>query len=359
MLNRALLIPFSIRELIREPMKFPLLLSLLLAVFFRLEAQNRKIELHDGLEEIKGFKTLVFTFDCKQGEEILFDVESVNRRRLRRIEIVEPGSDMIHYAKRKHVIQRKRIPVQREGVYTFNFVNRGLLKRSYNIKIYKRGKAELRDTMFLDDIRVSSSFDTLEKPYIDTIPFPDVSTHEFTLAPTVDIARLRDSCLFEELLGEEDLGEESEQFAVYWIGVGPGAAKAYEDLKTEPPIAWSFRGVSEPLIAYALGLTKTLPESRTTLRRSLAFKFANPNKDGNLRLKITDNRTPFYGFIPMDKAGKYKRLRLCLSNLNANTAVPITVKVAKFKVEKGLRYEYYIRERVQEVYTKEKIELND
>ena len=337
------------------------MLSLSLVYFgSALKAQTtQKVDLHDDVEDIKGFKTLSFVFDYKLGEQILFNVESVNGRRLRRITIEEPGSDMMHYAKRKRAIERKRIVVQKEGTYTFRFVNRGFLKRTYNIKISKLPQPTYRDTMFLDDIVVSSSFDTLEKPFIDTIPFPDVSSHEFVLAPQVDIARLRDTCLLEALLGTEDLGPNDEQFAVYWIGVGKEALDAYEKLKAEPPVSWSFKGVSEPLIAYALGLTKTLPESRSTLMRSLAFKFTNPGTDNKVQLSLSDKKPAAYGFIPLEKAGKYRKIRICFSNLNANTAAPVYVKVAKFKVVKGKRYDYYIRERVQEVYTKEKVEIND
>jgi hypothetical protein len=313
-----------------------------------LSAQKRE-DVYDKLENIGMYKRLDLTFDFKIGEKIIFTAEVLGGKKLKWIIIREPGSAMDLVAKKvPGGVERKVIPVQREGSYTFSFVNRSLMAKNVRVLIQREKPAEFRDTMLLEDLMVSSSMDTMPVSYIDTIPFPDVSQHSFVLRPTLDYLGQKDSCITEVLL------EDPHQFAVYWIGIGDAPLKEYEKIKETPAPNWVLRGVNEPLIAYGLGLTKTLPESKTVLAQQVAFKFTNPDRTTKAEVKSSE-RMSLYGFIDMKRAGQYKKLMLCIRNFNANTPIPVHIKIAKFKVDKGVRNNYILRERTQEVYIKEKV----
>ena len=318
-----------------------------------LEAQRRET-LFDEMTTIGAFKRLDLSYDCKVGQTIVLTAEVAGRRKLKWIVVREPSSDMLHVAKRTYGFERKRITVHREGAHLFTFRNRGLIKRNVRVLIQREAAELLKDTMLLEDLVVSSSLDSIPETYIDTLPFPDVSQHSFLLAPTLDYVGLKDTCVLEELLDTDF------QFAVYWIGIGDKTLEDYNALKASPPPNWVLKGINEPLLAYGLGLTEQLPEARTALAQRISSKFTNPGRDlsdpnaPRPEVKIGD-RLPTYGFIPMDKAGKHRKLLLCIRNFNANSPVNIHVKFAKFTIAKGVRQKYIIRERMQEVYVKEKV----
>jgi hypothetical protein len=311
---------------------------------------SRKEEVYNKLEEVGRFKKWEKSFEFKAGEEIILNIETTDNRKLNRVRVLEPNSTMHQTAIKQRFVDKKRMYVQRDGVYTFQVRNRGILGRSFNIKIERIKRMIELDTLYLDDVMFSSRIDTLMESFVDTVAIPDVGVHEFYLSPLVDVSRDNDSCIVEELL------EDSFQYATYWVGVGKESLLEYEKLKQNPPPAWSLSQTNEPIVAYGLRLTDKLPMNPIALSKDVVFRFQSP-ADADKQLSPTSKRSPFYGFIPLDKALKYKKLKLCIKNFNSGTGVPIYIKIAKFKIEKGRRPKVIIRERSQEIYIKDKYEL--
>jgi len=326
---------------------------MLLGVHFTVAQSDldARVILHDKMEEIGMFKSFVKSFDLKQGEEVLMNIEVVGGKKLSRFTIEMPGSALKMQMKKLRRIERGSFLVSRDGDHTFIFKNKGLIKKNVRIRIEKYPKKSTRDTMILDDIIVTTTIDTLRNAFADTTNLPDISQISFDLQPVLDYNSNSDSCVTEQLIDGEKY-----QFAVYWVGIGANAKREYEKLKSSPPPSWLLQGVNEPLFAYGMGLTQKLPESTATLARSVRFAFKDPNTKDK-ELTIDDANPPFYGVIPVYKAGKYQKVRLCFKNFNTATKVPVYIFVAKYKLEKKENLEIIKRERVQEIFIKRTIEF--
>lgn len=337
--------------------KMPLLLWSLLflcCVQTTLSAQARREELTKELIEVKPFKEHLVSHDFKQGEEIILTFETTTGRKFSHIEIMEPnGSRMNMVARRQSLIPAKRIRVYEPGQYTFKFRNRRLRKAAFNLRIEKNNRMMSKDTMELDDIIFTSRIDSVFDVVIDTVALPDVVAYDFALAPGKNIGASQDTCIFEALLEEEP-----NQYAVYWVGVGDEALAKYEALRTTPPPHWSLRGVNDPLIAYGLRLTKDLPIALNALGNGVLFRFRNPDA-AHKPLQKSDDPIPFYGFISMENASKFGKLKLCFRNLNVSSGVKIYLRVAKFKLETRRTPKIIVRERTQEIYIKSQYETVD
>jgi hypothetical protein len=336
--------------------RITLLLSLICGLFFevRLSAQARQQELMKELIELKPFKKMTASFEFKAGEEIIFSFETTNGRKINRVEILEPnGSSMNMTARKKRSVKAKRIRVYEPGFYTFKFRNRSIRGSSLNVKIEKGLRMMPKDTMVLDDIIFTSRIDTLSDLMLDTLAYPDVSSYEFTLAPGKDMRLPQDTCMEDPLIeGEKN------QFVVYWVGIGDSAMARYNALKANPPLSWGFKNVNEPVVAYAMGLTKTLPVAPNSLANDVIFRFQNPEQESKT-LKPTDQRSPFFDVIPANKAGKYKNLKMCVRNFNTSTGVKVYVRIAKFKIDTKKTPKLIVRERIQEVYIKSQYDVID
>jgi hypothetical protein len=310
-----------------------------------------KVLLHDKLEEIGAFKSLIRSFELKQGEEVLMNVESVGGRKLSRLIIEQPSTPFKMHARGIKLIERGSFVAARDGNYNFIFKNRTLLKNTVKIKLEKYPKKASRDTLVLDDIIVSTTIDTIRTAFADTTGHPDISAIELELQPALNYKSKSDTCLTEMLIDGEKY-----QFAVYWIGIGASARKEYENLKNNPPPSWSLKGINEPLYAYGLGLTTKLPESNSTIANSVKFSFKDPeSNDKNIN---TDSKNPpTYGVIPVYKAGMYQKIRLCLKNFNTTTKAPIYILFAKYKLEKKEDLKIIKRERIQEIFIKKTYEF--
>lgn len=340
-------------------MRVPNLLTLNLAILsgfimlfpFCASAQLEAREvLYDKLEPIGMFKKVVKAYELKEGEEVLMNIEVVGGKKLGRFVIDQPGTPIQLYAKKLRRLERGSFVVSREGEHFFTFKNKSLFKRNVRIRLEKYPKKGLRDTMILDDIIFTTSIDTLHNPYADTIALPDISQISFELQPSLDYKSSDDSCIVEQLIDGEQF-----QYAVYWIGIGESAKREYEKLKASPPPSWLLEGINEPLFAYAKGLTQKLPGSSNSLAQNVRFNFKDPNSTDDY-LDRNGSNPPLYGVIPVYKAGRYQKIRLCFRNFNTTTKVPIYIYFAKFKLEKRDKLDIIKRERVQEIFIKKQIE---
>jgi hypothetical protein len=309
-----------------------------------------KVLLHDKLEEIGVFKSLIKSFELKQGEEVLMNIESVGGRKLSKLVIEQPSTPFKMVARKIKLIERGSFVAARDGNYNFIFSNRSLLKNTVKIKLEKYPRKAVRDTLVLDDIVVSTTVDTIRTAFADTTGLPDISAIEMELQPSLNYKSKSDSCITEMLIDGEKY-----QFAVYWIGVGAAAKKEYESLKNSPPPSWLLKGVNEPLFAFGMGLTNRLPESNSTIANSVKFSFKDPeSKDKSLG--ADSKNPPYYGVIPVYRAGKYQKVRLCFKNFNTTTKAPVYILFAKYKLQKKEDLQIIKRERVQEVFIKKSVE---
>lgn len=309
---------------------------------------DTKITLHDELEEIGRRKKLILSFELSSGEEVVMNVASIGKR-LASLTIDQPGSPFQMVTEKINRIERASFVANRSGDYTFTFHNKGLTSRNVRIQIEKYPNATMRDTMILDDIVMSTSVDTVRTAAIDTTAYPDISMHSFVLEPSLNYTSTDYECIADTLLDGDY------QYAVYWIGVGDRAKAEYDELKAAPPTKWVMAGVEDPLMAYGLGLTKELPESNSALARNLRYAFVDPFSSDEIELgKDGLNRRP-YGLIPVYKAGREKKVKICFRNFNTTTRVPIYLYIAKYNLSKKETFEITKRERVQEIFIKKPV----
>ena len=318
--------------------------------FVNAQAIDARVVLFDKMEAIAPFKNLVKSYEFKTGEELLMNVEVVGGKKISRFIIEIPGSQMKMQAKKVRRIERGGFLISKDGDYTFIFRNKGLTKKNVRIRIEKYPKKASRDTIILDDIIVTTTVDTLRNAFADTTSLPDISEKSFELQPSLDHKSKSDSCISELLIDGEKY-----QFAVYWVGIGASAKRDYDKLKASPPPSWLLQGVNEPLFAYGMGLTQKLPASSATVAKSVRFAFSDPNADAP-DLSINDSNPPYFGVIPVYKAGKYQKVKLCFRNFNTTTKAPIYVMIAKYKLEKKENLQIIKRERVQEIFIKRAVE---
>lgn len=320
-----------------------------------LSAQE-KVELFNSLEQIGPLQTLNKTFDLKAGENLFVSVTPM-RGVLWRMTIDIPNSDFQYVNKRIENLDRALITVAKTGTYAFHFTNRALTKKEFDIKIYKQRTTLERDTLYLDEVIFSAFRDTIRRFRDDTIPVPDLAEYEFVLNPAMNYGALSDSTVWEPLLQD---GTEF-QYAAYWVGLGDESLAAYEALKNNPPASWRIAGINEPLMAYGLGVTDLLPMSSSSVAKDVMFKFMNPEEYNNSnrkpRLTRRDKRADFFGRIPISSASKYKELLLSVRNFNTVTGIPVYIKFVKFKLVRTYYNEYIVRERVQEIFREETIEM--
>ena len=341
-----------------------MLKSLLFLVFFvfvcieHLQAQeeDRQEEVFKGLITIKPRKEFILSHDFKEGEEIIFQMEGVNGRKLNRLEILEPNASAMNLtARKRYKIDTKMFRVYQSGLHTFKFKSKRLWgEAKFNVRIEKRLRMTDRDTMLLDDILFTSKIDTLYDQVLDTVASPDITAFSIYLAPGKDMRTLKDTCIFEPLIA----GSEN-QFIVYWIGIGDEALAAYEKLKNTPPPAWALRAVNEPVVAYGMRLTDALPVAPNSLGNSVIFRFVNPDEDKPTNFKPTDSRSAYFDYIPAEKLNKYNRIKLCIKNFNTSSGVNVHVRMAKFNIETKKMPKYIVRERTQEIYIKSSYETVD
>jgi len=321
------------------------------ANFANAQAVDARVILFDKMEEIKPFKSLVKSYEMKTGEEMLMNIEVVGGKKLSRLTIEMPANPFKMQAKKIRRIERGGFLVSKDGNYNFIFKNKGLFKKNVRIRLEKYPKKSSRDTIILDDIIVTTTVDTLRNAFADTTSLPDISEKSFELQPALDHKSKSDSCLTELLIDGEKY-----QFAVYWVGVGASAKKEYEKLKASPPPSWTLQGVNEPLFAYGMGLTQKLPASSATVAKSVRFAFSNPDGESP-ELSLSDMNPPFYGVIPVYKAGKYQKVKICFRNFNTTTKSPVYLMIAKYKLDKKENLQIIKRERVQEIFIKKSIEF--
>lgn len=310
-------------------------------------AQNKET-LYDDILSIGPFKKFEWQSEeeLKKGDQLMLDVETINGRKIAKIIINEPRTPFRRVAKRIQAINNMTFPVQNDGQYSIKFVNNDPLPLQARVKIERIPETIYKDERVLDDLVITMFEDSIQRVRVDTVAWPDLIEHEIYLAPARDLDGKNAFCFTDSLLG---IGQE--QYAVYWIGIGDEALQAYEKIKSNPPPVWLMQGINEPLVAFGMGLTKSLPVARTPLEKNLILQVRNPSKLIAPELLTEASETSsLFGFISRERAKKYNALSICGKNFNTVSGVKVYIKIVRFSMHEKRVYDRVLRERMQEVF---------
>lgn len=314
-------------------------------------------KLYDEITKINPLKKFEWTSEeeFKAGDKLILDVETLNGRKLSKIIINEPKTPFRRVARRIQDINRMGFTVVNDGQYSIKFLNNDPLPIQARIKIERLPETRYKDERILDDLVITMFEDSIQRVRIDTIPWPDLIEHEVYLKPSRDLEGVTTFSFTDSLLGKG-----IEQYAVYWIGIGDEALAAYNKIKTAPPPSWLMKGVNEPLIAFGMGLTKSLPVSKTPLAKNIVLQVRNPAKPIDPEdLTMADTESSMFGFVSRERAKKYNAATICGKNFNTVTGVKIYIKVARFSIVEKRVYDRVLRERVQEVFLQKPVPQKD
>lgn len=320
------------------------LLCLLFTCWYATKAQGPRVSLHKELHEIKPFSRLDLLFDAQAGQTFILQIEVIGERPLKEATVLMPQSSFRLSAEKVRTVNNLRIKAEHSGLHQFYFRNKGLRKRKIFVKIEKELQQRYKDTLVLDTILFTTAMDTLRTTMLDTQRIPDIVEQRFLLAPTYQLNAQSARCY--------DLNMDAEgMFVAYWVGLGDESLKAYDELKALPPPTWLLQGVNEPIMAYALGLTRQLPESPQLLRNRLGFQFdAMPQA-------ATEERV-FYGIIRKEELPALQaQLQFCFKNFSPTSPIPVHLRIARLQLTTR-ETERYIREkRSRERYILKKIPI--
>jgi len=110
------------------PVFFPVFLTLCI------KAQNETV-VAENTFKVSGLSEKVFYYGFAEGDQVLFDFETLNNKELKKLEIIEYPSNpkFMGYEARK--IEKKTFNVPKTGIYKFRFANKALLGRICKFKI--------------------------------------------------------------------------------------------------------------------------------------------------------------------------------------------------------------------------------
>ena len=110
---------------------------LLLSFYILLGAQLSPIDVAENTVKISRFGEEIFYYGFTEGDQIIFSFEEVNGKELKEIEIVEmPSSSKFTDYKTKR-IDKKRLTINRTGIYKFRFANSAITGRVCRFKIQR------------------------------------------------------------------------------------------------------------------------------------------------------------------------------------------------------------------------------
>lgn len=116
---------------------------LLLPFYTLLEAQLSPIDVAENTVKIARFGEEIFYYGFTEGDQVIFSFEEVNGKELKEIEIVEmPSSSKFMDYKTKR-IDRKRLTINRTGIYKFRFANAAITGRVCRFKIQRIPASDL------------------------------------------------------------------------------------------------------------------------------------------------------------------------------------------------------------------------
>jgi len=282
-----------------------------------------------------------------RGEQLLVSVSPLNGRKVSKIVVNTPRSKFEFVAKKVRSLEKNTFTINSDGKVLITFHNNNALPLNAFIKIEKIKPTEYENPRMLDDLIFTVTEDSIQRVVVDTIPWPDIIEHEMLLAPARNLDVASSFCVTDTFLGEGVA-----QYAAYWVGIGDEALAAYDEIKSNPPPIWIMNGINEPLVAFGMGLTKSLPVSSSPLSQNVVFQVRNPTSivDPAREWTLKEEQSQTFGYVSTERAMKYNSASFCARNFNTLTGVKVHIKVARFTIYKKTVYDRVVRERAQEVF---------
>ena len=132
---------------------------LLLSFYTLLNAQLSPIDVAENTVKISRFGEEIFYYGFTEGDQVIFSFEEVNGKELKEIEIVEmPSSSKFMDYKTKR-IDKKRLTINRTGIYKFRFANAAITGRVCRFKI-QRIPASVTTKNFNTSVSWKTIYDT-------------------------------------------------------------------------------------------------------------------------------------------------------------------------------------------------------
>ena len=110
---------------------------LLLPFYTLLNAQLSPIDVAENTVKIARFGEEIFYYGFTEGDQVIFSFEEVNGKELKEIEIVEMPSSSKFTDYKSTRIDKKRLTINRTGIYKFRFANAAITGRVCRFKIQR------------------------------------------------------------------------------------------------------------------------------------------------------------------------------------------------------------------------------
>jgi len=192
-----------------------------------------------------------FYYKFPEGDTIIFNAWVIEGNDISEVSISKWAGKVIFNAYAIPKIENKTIFIEKKGVYEFSFTNSSLIhSKSYRFTLHRIPTKE----KFLN-FDTSVEWDIL---------------YETTYVSTVESSFVREDTVYEEIVNTQtkiSAGSTSTlkislpkntSYWVYWIGVGKEAAEGLQKIASYLPEAATLLGVTDPVVAFALGFIPEL-----------------------------------------------------------------------------------------------------
>lgn len=357
-------------------MKSNLLIAIIFLLTINLAFSQEKILVTEStiILDLEQSKELYFSF--AEGDEIVFNMEMVNGKHIKEIEIIEMPSNTLLTEFKTKGITDKRIQIRNKGIYKFRLYSSSITRRVCKIKIHRIPTSEstrnfntnwkwetIRDTTYTryeedslvgyQTIKYKETVKELKDTKIEEIMLFEKSqkVHSY-YNDNVSRAYLRVDL---PLLNHSALREENLIAWSYWIGVGQEGQEAYKsNIKSVSNIAADATKViyKNPLIGIAVGAISELiiPQTGEDVQYYFIPDFENVqlfyNNQQFLQFDMGKGRAAF-GRNDRIKTGTFY---IGLSNDNDYRAIDVGVKVLAVKEIKVYENIVYDRQREESLY---------
>lgn len=312
------------------------------------------------------------------GDEIVFNMEMVQGKHVRTVEIIELPNNLVFSAFKADVIGEKRIRVRKKGLYLFRFYSSSLTNRVCRYKIDRiPSSPETRN--FNTDWKWETIRDTVYTPYqqdslvgYKTLKYQETE-RELRTTKAEEIMLFEKTQTVHSYYNENvsrtylkvdmpviyntPLREESIKVWSYWIGVGQESREAYQ--KNLVSFSNTLEEVANvyyqnPLAAYAVGAISNLllPQTGEDVEYYFISDYENVtqflNRQQFLQFDMGKGRAA-YGRNDRLKEGTFY---IGLANDNDWRGIEVDVKIMVVKEVKTYEDVVHDRERQEPQYVK-------
>lgn len=283
---------------------------------------------------IKAKEEKVFSFDLKEGDEVILDFDMVKGKQIQEIELKQYGGSKIYTAANVEEIKSQKINILQTGKYKLYFRNNGLTNRVFHFSL-KRSLSLSEIPKYYPDLEWVTVYDTLYK----LIERP-VLVRSDTLIYNLTDKTAKISAQWRPGQGSSCFGFTLPENTVTWsyyIGVDQAGIKAFNNAvnmlnKNMGPVLVRLPNYG-PLAALALGGASFL----TSLNTGEDVDYYLSNKDQESGF---ENKKGFKYFkkgkVINDFSAMHEPLNgsylFCFSNDNKFRSVNVTLKIVSVSI---------------------------